>query len=136
MGTSLKYIGWVILDTDNNWPAVVRTLDQVKMVCRRMLHILSREEATPRLSGLNFKAVIQAVIIFGTETWVITPVSEPGGEIDNRTSHTEHNAQDVEIHLGSGGNCGGGFLDNRRIRQAAPEHGRTVYHYVITVRRM
>ena len=40
----------------------------------------------------------------------------------------------MEIHLGGGGKGGGGFPDNRGIRQAALEYGRTVYSYVITVR--
>ena len=38
-----------------------------------MSHILSREGATPRVSGFFFKAVIQAVIIFVAETLAITP---------------------------------------------------------------
>ena len=46
----------------------------------------------------------------------------------------EDNGRDVEIHLGGGGKGGGGFLDYGGIRQAAPEHGCTVYFYVITVR--
>ena len=46
----------------------------------------------------------------------------------------EDNGRDVEIHLGGGGKGGGGFLDYVGIRQAEPEHGRTVYCYAITVR--
>ena len=37
-----------------------------------MLHILSREGATPWVYGFFFKAVIQAVLLFGAETWVVT----------------------------------------------------------------
>ena len=58
---------------DNDWPVVVRNLDRVRKVCSRMLRILSREGATPRVSGLFFKAVIQALLLFGEETWVVTP---------------------------------------------------------------
>ena len=35
--------------------------------------ILSREGETPRVSGFFFKAMIQAVLLFGAETWVVTP---------------------------------------------------------------
>ena len=46
----------------------------------------------------------------------------------------EENGRDMEIHLGGGGKGGGGYLDDGLIRQAAPEHGLTVYWYMITVR--
>ena len=39
-----------------------------------MLHILSREGAVPQVSGFFFKAVVQAVLLFGAETWVVTPL--------------------------------------------------------------
>ena len=39
----------------------------------------------------------------------------------------------MEIHLDGGGKRCGGFLDDGGIRQAAPEHTRTVYRYAITV---
>ena len=38
-----------------------------------MSRILSREGAKPRVFGFFFKAVVQAVLIFGLETWVVTP---------------------------------------------------------------
>ena len=38
-----------------------------------MLRILRREGAAPQVSGFFFKAVVQAVLIFGAETWVVTP---------------------------------------------------------------
>ena len=38
-----------------------------------MLHILRREGAAPQVSGFFFKAVVQAVLIFRAENWVVTP---------------------------------------------------------------
>ena len=38
-----------------------------------MSRILSREGAAPQVSGFFFKAVVQAVLLFGAETWVVTP---------------------------------------------------------------
>ena len=38
----------------------------------RMTRILGREETYPRISGLFLKAVVQAVLLFGSETWVLT----------------------------------------------------------------
>ena len=57
MVTSFKYLGQVILAMDNDWPEVARNLARAKTVWRRMSHILSREGATPKMSGLFYKAV-------------------------------------------------------------------------------
>ena len=69
-----RYLGREILAADNNWPAVVRKFSQARSVCKRMTQILSREGADPRVSGFFFKYVVQAVLLFGLETWVVTPL--------------------------------------------------------------
>ena len=38
-----------------------------------MSRILSREGAAPRVSGFFFKAVVQVVLLFVLETWLVTP---------------------------------------------------------------
>ena len=38
-----------------------------------MKRILSREGADRRVSGNFFRAVVQQVLLFGAETWVVTP---------------------------------------------------------------
>ena len=38
-----------------------------------MLRILSREGAVPQVSAFFFKSVVQAIMLFGAETWVVTP---------------------------------------------------------------
>ena len=38
-----------------------------------MARILGREGAIPRVSGMFFKAVVKAVLLFMLETWVMTP---------------------------------------------------------------
>ena len=73
MVTSFKYLWRVILATDDHWPAVVITVARAKMAWRRMSRIFSREVATPCVSEFFFKAMIQAVMLFGAETWVIIP---------------------------------------------------------------
>ena len=73
MVTSLKFLVWEISVADNDWQAVVKNLSQSRNILRRMSRILIREGAAPRVSGLFFKAVLQAVLLFGSETWVVTP---------------------------------------------------------------
>ena len=73
MLNSFRYLGWVISAADKNWPVAVMKLSRERAVWRRMARILSREGASPRLPGFFFKAVVQAVLLFGSETWVVTP---------------------------------------------------------------
>ena len=46
---------------------------KAREVWRRMTKILNGEGDEPRVSGFFFKAVLQSVLLFGTETWVVTP---------------------------------------------------------------
>ena len=39
-----------------------------------MAKILSRKGLAPQVSGFFFKLVVQLVLIFGAETWVVTPL--------------------------------------------------------------
>ena len=73
MVTSFQYLGRVISGADNNWPVVVRNLSWARAVWKRTTRILIREGEETRASGFFFKAVAQAVLIFGSDTWVITP---------------------------------------------------------------
>ena len=63
----------MISAADDDWPAVVRKLSQAREVWRRVAHILIREGESPRVSVFFFKAVVQVVLLFGLETWVVTP---------------------------------------------------------------
>ena len=123
MVTYFKYLGQVILARVDNWTALVRNLAQAKTVWSRMSCILSREGATPRLSGFFLKDMIQAVLIFRAETWVVNPCmgnspgggSYPGGETVDGKYPAEENVWYLEIHLVGGGNGVGGILDDGGI---------------------
>ena len=71
--TSFRYLGWVISVADDEWPAVVKNLSQARAVWKRMKRTLSRERVEPQVSGFFFKDVVQAVLLFGSETWAVTP---------------------------------------------------------------
>ena len=109
---------------------------------RSMSCILIREWEEPRVSGFFFKAMVQAVLLFKSETWMVNPCmgkalgggSDPGGEMADGTAPAEDTGREVEMHLGSNGKGGGGVIDNGGIHQAAPEYGRIVHRYAITVR--
>ena len=68
-----------------------------------MLLILSSEGAAPWVSGFFFKALVQVVLLFGEETWFVTPRmgkslgggSNPGGEMADGTATVEDNGWEV-----------------------------------------
>ena len=65
MVTSFRYLGQVILSAENDWPSVVRKLSCERAVWKRMTRIIRREGAVLQVSGLFFKAMEQAVLLFG-----------------------------------------------------------------------
>ena len=67
------YLGRVMTAGDDDWPAVAGNLAKAQERWGRLQGILIREGATPWISGTFFKAVVQQVLLFGAETWVVTP---------------------------------------------------------------
>ena len=65
MVNSFQYLERVIFPEEDDCPAVVRNLSRERAVWKRMTRILSREEVEPQVSGLFFKSVLQAVLLFG-----------------------------------------------------------------------
>ena len=72
MVNSLRYLGRVIFVADNDYPEVVRNLSRTREMWKRMTIILSRKGADLRVFGFFFKAMVQAVFLFGSDTWVVT----------------------------------------------------------------
>ena len=97
MVTSVKYLGRMILAADNNWPAVVKILSRSWTFWRRILRILSREEVAPRVSGFFLNSVVQALLLFGSDTWMVTP--HMGKSLGGFSSRWQDGWQD--------GSCGG-----------------------------
>ena len=73
MVTSFKYLVWVISAADDYCTMVVRNLSQAQLLWQSIIKIISREGAAPQVSRFFFKAVVQLVMLFGAETWVVTP---------------------------------------------------------------
>ena len=68
-----KYLGRVLLTADDDWPVVIRNMTKAWAFWRSMARILIREGESPRVSGFFFKSVVQSVLLFGAEMWVVTP---------------------------------------------------------------
>ena len=74
--TDFKYLGRVLTANNNDWPAVVGNLGKARKSWGRLSRVLGREVADPKVSRAFYTAVMQAVLIFGAETWVLTPRME------------------------------------------------------------
>ena len=73
MVTSFRYLGRVISAADENWLTVILNLGKSWAVWIRMMRILSKEGARPRVYGFFFNDVVQSVLLFCVGTWVVTP---------------------------------------------------------------
>ena len=72
--TTFRYLGRVMMAGGDDWPAVVGKLKKARKSWGRLSWVFIREGADPKVSGNFFKAVTQAVLFFGAETLVLTPV--------------------------------------------------------------
>ena len=68
-----KYLGQVLAEEDDAWPAVVRNLRRARQNWVRMTRILIREVSDAQAPGQIYLAVVQSIIMYGSETWVLTP---------------------------------------------------------------
>ena len=68
-----KYLGRLLSMDDNDAQAVQTNLKKARK-CWKMLSWLLRAENMPAwVGGMFYKAVVQAVLLFGSKTWVLTP---------------------------------------------------------------
>ena len=70
--TSYRYLGRVMTDTDDDWPAVAGNLRKARVSWGRLARILGREGADPKVSHSFYTALTQQVLLFGAESWVLT----------------------------------------------------------------
>ena len=61
---------------DNDCPAVMINLKNARKSWSKLMRILVREGDNLRVSGMFFSTVVQVVLLFGSETWVMTPCME------------------------------------------------------------
>ena len=74
--TTFLYLGRVLTAGDGYWLAVVVNLGKARKIWGCLSRILSQEGEDTKVSGNFYKAVAQAVLLFGAETWVLAPRME------------------------------------------------------------
>jgi hypothetical protein len=67
------FLGRLLSTDEDDWPVVLRNMVNAWQRWAYISWILRREGSTPRISAMFYKAVLQTVLIFGSEPWVLTP---------------------------------------------------------------
>jgi hypothetical protein len=70
-----KYLGRLIAYDDPNNQAMRSNLRKARGCWARVSCVLWAENASPQTSGVFYKATVQAVLLYGSETWSLSPSS-------------------------------------------------------------
>ena len=71
-----KYLGRLLAYDDNDAQAVRASLKKARKCWGRISRVLRAENASPRVCGMFYKATVQAILLFGSETWNVTPAMQ------------------------------------------------------------
>jgi hypothetical protein len=61
-----------MLANDDNVGAIQHNITKARRKWQMLSPILSQEGAQPKVMGIFYKAVIQLVLLYGSETWLLT----------------------------------------------------------------
>jgi hypothetical protein len=67
------YLGRLLSQDDDDIQAVRSQLCKARGTWARIGQVLRRENAPPRVSAKFYKAIVQSVLLYGSETWVLSP---------------------------------------------------------------
>jgi hypothetical protein len=70
-----KYLGRLIAYSDADTQAMRSNLRKARGCWAQVLHVLRAEHASPQTCGIFYKATVQAVLLYGSETWSLPPSS-------------------------------------------------------------
>jgi hypothetical protein len=67
-----KYLGRILSDNNSDEACVERNLKRAKGKWGMISRILSSEDASPKVLGTFYKPIVQSVLLYGSESWVLT----------------------------------------------------------------
>ncbi len=71
----LKYLGQLLAYDNNDTQAIQGNLKKARKSWGQVSCILRAENASPKVCGVFYKATVQAVLLFVSETWKLSPSS-------------------------------------------------------------
>jgi hypothetical protein len=75
-----RYLGLLIAGDDTDSQAMQSNLKKARGVRAWVSRVLRAENASPWTCGMFYKATVQAVLLYGSETWSLSPLSLKGLE--------------------------------------------------------
>ncbi len=70
-----NYLGRLIVYDDANTQAMRSNLRRARGCWAQILRVLRAENATTKTSGMFYKATVQVVLLYGSETWSFSLMS-------------------------------------------------------------
>jgi hypothetical protein len=70
-----KYLGRLLAYDDNDAQAVRGNLKKARGIWARLSHMIRAENASPHACGIFYKATVQSILLFRSETWNLSPQS-------------------------------------------------------------
>ena len=70
--TEFKYLGRILHDSDDDQYACNRQLNRAKQKWARISKVLTTQGVDARVKGYFYKAIVQAVLLYGSESWCMT----------------------------------------------------------------
>ena len=67
-----KYLGRLLAQDDDDVQAVRQQIRKARGTWARVGQVLQGENAAPRIAAKFYKAVVQSVLLYGSETWNLT----------------------------------------------------------------
>ena len=67
------YLGRLLTLADDHWPAVITNLWKAKKSWFQLARMLGWEGVDTRMPGRFYITIVQAIFLFGLETWVVMP---------------------------------------------------------------
>jgi hypothetical protein len=71
----LRYLGRQLSQDDDDTQAVRSQLRKARGTWARIGQVLHKENAPPRVSAKFYKAIVQSVLLYGSEMWILSPAA-------------------------------------------------------------
>ena len=117
---------------DDDCLAVVGNLGKARKSWGRLSWILIQEGADPKVLGYSYKAVAQAVLLFGAKMWVLAPRMDQAlynfqHRVACRLTGRQLSRRGGVLPATGGGNGGSGLQGDQKVFHEEAEHSRAVY---------
>ena len=73
---TFRCLGRTLDQTDDDWLASRRNIMHARSVWGRLGALLRQEVADPRVAAMFYRAVVQAILLYGSETLVLSAAME------------------------------------------------------------